>query len=511
MNFTFAVLLISCGLLVGFLCHKLVSHLKLRQSRKKAQEIIEEAKKEYTGKGAAIQAEEQQAEVEEFRQDLKDKICKLDKRNQLLEERIDELSKRLKNRRELASNINKQVGESKNRVEKLTTRKQEKQSLVFSRLEKKADVDKNRVLKNIRDDLVSRAELSANESAKRYKKKIENHCDRFARRILRRVLPRCDIPSPATVSSAALKFPDQDAYNRFRDFYNEHQEKLIETINSDIRFEPEKQLAVIENMEPVQKEIAYRTANNIIQQKKFDFELVKSGVNKYTHRVKQEQHEAAKKSIQKCGLKSVPDKLLKLLGVLQFRTSYGQPQLLHSEEVAKLSALLAAETGADPQLACRAGLLHDVGKAVDRQRESGHAEISGKLAAEAGENEIVQNALRSHHGDHKPNSAESLIVAAADAISGGRPGARKENITDYSERIENLRELAQERPGVRKVYAMNAGRELRIWVDDQRISDEEMSELARRVARDIEKNLTYSGEIKVNTIREKKIIRTAYT
>jgi ribonuclease Y len=269
-------------------------------------------------------------------------------------------------------------------------------------------------------------------------------------------------------------------------------------------------MAVVETLEPVQKEIAHRTLNNIIQQKKFYFELVEDGIERYTSQVKNEQKRAAHEAMNDCRVSDVPERLVELLGVLQFRTSYGQHQLVHSREVAHLGSLMAEEIGADPDLTRRAGLLHDIGKAIDRQRDKGHAVIGAEIAEEEGEHPIVVNGIGSHHGDMEPNSVESLLVAAADAISGSRPGARRENVTNYSERIQALLELAQNRRGVKKVNAMNAGRELRVRVNNKQIRDEDMEQLARDIARDIEDELTYSGEIKINTIRETHITEKAY-
>ncbi len=510
MNLPTLIILIAGGLLTGFLCHKFYSRLKRNKAHRKAEKILRKARRDIEAGQTTEKIKQRQDQIDAFRESLENQIQSLKTEEEELQNRIEEMSERLEHRRELAQNTKQQMEETHSELDDLEAQLTESKSQFRSQLEEKAGLDREQIRQTLKQELISRAELRLGKKSKSYRKRIENHADRLARRFHNRVLPRCDMPSPADVPSAALKFPDQDAYDQLLEFYENHQDHLVDAIGSDIRFEEEKQLAVIENMEPVQKEIAYRTVNNIVQQKKFDFDLIENGVKKYERRVHQDQMEAARRALRRCSIDNVPDELLELLGVLSFRTSYGQPQLLHSMEVSLLSSLMAAEIGADAEQARRAGLLHDIGKAVDRQRDSGHAVISGELAEEAGENEIVTNALRSHHGDFDPNSVESVLVAAADAISGSRPGARKENITDYSERIKNLRKLAKDRPGVRKVYAMAAGRELRIWVDNREIKDSDLPDLARQVASDIEENLTYSGEIKVNTIREKKVFKTAH-
>ncbi len=496
--------------LAGFLLHKVRSFWLLKQAKIRAGEILQRAREEIDG-------EQIQGEIERFseslvrhRELLEKQIASRKKQVNHLETRLESMGERLTGRKKLMDKQQSSVDQMEEQMARLDEQLKDRQRQIVEGLQKKSGEERQAVLQRLKNDLVTNSEMRIMKHCKSHQKFIKNHAGRLARRFHGRIISRCDIPTPADVSSAALKFPDQDAYDRLQDFYEKHGERLIETIDSSIRFEPDKQLAVIENMEPVQKEIAYRTMNNIVQQKKFNFDLVQSGVKKYRSRVRQDQFDAARQALRSCRVSKVPDEIVELLGILQFRTSYGQPQIIHSMEVSRLSSLIAAEIGADADLARRAGLLHDIGKAVDRQRESGHAEISGEIAEEFGESETVINALKSHHGDHEPSAVESIIVATADAISGSRPGARKENVTNYSERIANLRKLASNRPGVRKVYAMSAGRELRIWVDYRKISDADLAGLAREIAHDIEENLTYSGEIKVNAIREMKIIKTAH-
>ncbi|MFP4687761.1 MAG: HDIG domain-containing metalloprotein [bacterium] len=508
-NFIYILLITATGLLIGFLTEKLLRTLKIRKARKKATGIIAGAGDNEEIKTAEYKKKMQ--EVEKYRNQLKKSIGSLKKKIASQEKRTDSLEKRLSKRTTIASNLKEEISEMNSLFSSRRKKNREVIQERLLKLEKKASVNREEIVAALADDLLSETKLACKKMKAGYEKIIEGNQEQIARRTISDTISRVNLPAPTSVPTASLKFPDEDAYIRFQKFYEKYHDDIIETIDSGVRFEEKRQAAIIENMEPVQKEIAYRTLNNIIQQKKFDFKLINKGVNRYKNQVENEKLRAAKMVLRRAGIKEVPDEILSLLGVLQFRTSFGQPQLLHSLEVCRLATLLAAELGADVKLARRAGLLHDIGKAVDRQRESGHALIGAEIAEEAGEHEVVINSIGSHHNDMEATAVESLIVAAADAISGSRPGARQENITNYSERIDNLRKLASKRRGIKKVYIMNAGRELRVWVNHNQISDDQLPKLAHDIASDIEEEMIYSGEIKINTIRRTRFTRTAHT
>lgn len=499
----------AVGGLLGILTQKFVQFVAVARAKKTAREIIQEAESKAN---ASDQLDKDiETQIEEYEQKLSQQISNYEQSLEKQEGRHESLRDRITSREEMIEKNKNQIEEQSASIDNLETEWKSVRSQYIEKLEEKSGEDREEILHKLERELKSQAELTASRMIKSHENTIDTHQDRLAKHVLGSVIPRCDIVNPTDISTAVLKFPDSDAFQQFETFFQEHHDKIVEQIDTDVRIEPEDDMAVIETLEPVQKEIAYRTLNNIIQQKKFHYELVEEGLQRYKSQVENEQLRAARTAMKRCNVEDVPDRMVRLLGVLQFRTSYGQHQLTHSKEVAHLGDLMAREIGADPELTRRAGLLHDIGKAIDRQRESGHAVIGAEIAEEEGEHPIVVNGIGSHHGDMEPNSVESLIVAAADAISGSRPGARRENVTNYSERIESLLELAENRRGVQKVYAMNAGRELRVRVDRNQIRDEQMEELAREIAHDIENELTYSGEIKINTIRETQITRKAHS
>lgn len=494
------------GFLGGYVLHTLVSWFRRRRAERKAEEIIREARE--ATRETPEEIERKKEKLNQYRENLQNEIESIEGEITSHRDRIDSLQERLDNRKNMSDRLRDEVEDLRDTLSEREDQLEDLRNQRIRDLEEKSDTESDVLVDSLENKLISDAELNANSMKSNWGDSIESRKKDVAERILNRTINRCDITTPPEVPSAVLKFPDEEAYEQFHEFYEEHEEQLIEDIDSDVRFDKDQNMAVVETLEPIQKEIAHRTLNNIIQQKKFNYELIPEGVERYTRQVESEQKRAAREALNGAGLSDVPEKLMDLLGVLKFRTSYGQQQLVHSLEVAHLGSLMAEEIGADVESTRRAGILHDVGKAIDRQREQGHAVIGAELAEEAGESDVIVNAIGSHHGDMDAKFVESILVAAADAISGSRPGVRRENVSNYSERIEALRELAGERNGIMKVYAMNAGRELRIRVNKDVISDSDMRDLAKSIANDIEDELTYSGKIKINAIRETKVIKT---
>jgi ribonuclease Y len=501
--------LLSLGIISGYLSYGLLNYYRRRKAKQRAEEILDEARafREETPEEIKVKKEK----LSRYRESIKEDIERYEDQVESRRERVDSIQERIENRSETADKIQEEVEELQTSLQEKKRRLKELVGERNETLEEKAERSREELLDSLEDEILSKNRLVARDLESDRVNSMEGRKRKSSRRILGRTLNRCDVTTPVEIPSAVLKFPDDDAYQQFLEFYEDHQEELIEAIDSDIRFEEDQSMAVVETLKPIQKEIAHRSLNNVIQQKKFNFELIPEGIKRYTRQVESECERAAREAVTDTGVEDVPEELLELLGVLKFRTSYGQQQLVHSLEVSHLGGLMAQEIGADADITRRAGLLHDVGKAIDRQREQGHAVIGAELTEEAGESDVVVNAVGSHHGDMEPEYVESILVAAADAISGSRPGVRRENVTNYSERIESLRELAGERRGIQKVYAMNAGRELRIRVDRHVIHDSEMEDLAKEIAEDIESELTYSGQIKINTIRETKITESIHT
>ena len=277
----------------------------------------------------------------------------------------------------------------------------------------------------------------------------------------------------------------------------------------DIIIDDTPEAVVISCFDPVRKEIAKVALERLITDGRIHPARIEEVVQKVTREIQQKIYEEGEKVLFDLGIHNMSQDGVRALGRLYFRTSYGQNVLNHSREVALIAGMLAAEIGANRELAKRAAVLHDIGKGAESDSDQNHAELGMDIARKMGEDPRVVNAVGSHHNDIEPNCIEAIIVQIADAISAARPGARRETIDNYVKRLENLEAIAEKFSGVEKAYAIQAGRELRILVNNEKISDGEVKELARNIAKQIETDLRYPGRIKLTMIRETRIIEYA--
>ena len=266
---------------------------------------------------------------------------------------------------------------------------------------------------------------------------------------------------------------------------------------------------VISSFDPLRREIAKIALEKLIKDGRIQPARIEEEVERAKEELEGQIKVAGERAVFETGVVDLPPKLIRILGRLHFRTSYGQNVLLHSIEVALIAGALAKELGADEKIAKKAGLLHDIGKAFDHQMEGSHVEIGMKVLEKFNIEKEVISAMKSHHGDFKPETLEAVIVQVADAISASRPGARKDTLENYLKRLESLEKIANSFEGVRKSYALQAGREIRIFVEPEKIDDLGIKKLAQKVAKAIQEELKYPGEIKVTVIRETRVVEYA--
>ena len=286
--------------------------------------------------------------------------------------------------------------------------------------------------------------------------------------------------------------------------------RALETLTGvDIIIDDTPEAVVISCFDPVRKEIAKQSLERLISDGRIHPARIEEIVQKVTREVQNKIYEEGEKALFDLGIHNMPTEGARALGRLYFRTSYGQNVLVHSKEVAEIAGLLAAELGADRELAKRAAILHDIGKGAETDSDQNHAEVGAEIARKMGEVPQVVNAIGAHHNDIEPSSLEAVIVQIADAISAARPGARRETVDNYVNRLENLEKIAEGFTGVEKAYAIQAGRELRILVNNEKIADGEVKELARKIAKQIESDLRYPGRIKLTMLRETRIVEYA--
>ena len=337
-----------------------------------------------------------------------------------------------------------------------------------------------------------------------FQKKLE--ADKKAREILSVAIQRLAADYTSQITVSTIHIPSDDLKGRIigREGRNIRSFEQITGTNLIIDDTPEG--VTVSSHDPVRREIASVTMQNLISDGRIHPARIEEMFHKAEKYVNQQIKDAAAQATFDTGIHDLHPELEKILGRLRYRTSYGQNVLNHSLEVAYLCAMMASELGLDPVPAKRAGLLHDIGKAVDHEIEGSHAVIGADLARRYGEEPLIVHAIEAHHNDVEPNSVVDVLVQAADAVSAARPGARKENIESYIKRLEKLEEMAKSFDGVDRVYAIQAGREVRIIVKPDKISDEQMTILARDVAKKVENEMDYPGQIKVNIIRETRVV-----
>ena len=339
-----------------------------------------------------------------------------------------------------------------------------------------------------------------------FEEKTRDEADALAREIITTAIQRCaaDQVSETTVSVVAL--PNDEMKGRIigREGRNI---RTLETITGvDLIIDDTPEAITLSSFDPVRREVARITLEKLIADGRIHPALIEKIHEKAKREVDQTIRQAGERAVVDAGVNGLHHELVKLLGRLKYRTSYGQNVLNHSLEVSYIAGLMASELGVDVKLAKRAGLLHDIGKALDHEQEGSHIELGVEVAKKYKENDIVVNAIHAHHGDVEPKSAVAVLVQAADAISAARPGARRENLQNYIKRLQQLEELTKSFKGVDSAYAIQAGREVRVIVKPDKVSDEEMVLVARQIVEKIEQEMEYPGQIKVNMIRETRAV-----
>ena len=505
-----AVFLISAviGIFIGILIRKKIAESKMKSAESEAKRILELANKEAENKKKEeiFKAKEEimnsrkelDQEIRERRGEVQKQEERLLQKEENLENKIENLEKREKDldfeskeleekRQELEELQGKQMEELQ-RISRLSI--EEAKKMLLSEVEKQITMEKANIIKDL--------EQKAKETA-----------DKNAKEIIGYAIQKCaaDHTSETTVSIVAL--PNDDMKGRIigREGRNI---KTLETLTGiDLIIDDTPEAVVISGFDPLRREIAKMSLEKLIE----DGRIHPAKIEEMVEKSREELETIIKEEGERAAMEAVviglhPD-IIKLLGKLKYRTSYGQNVLNHSIEVSNLARIMAEELGLDPKVARRAGLLHDIGKALDHDMEGTHVEIGVDILKKYKESEIVINAVQAHHGDVEPKTIEAVLVQAADAISASRPGARRETLEAYIKRLQQLEEIADSFEGVEKSFAIQAGREVRIIVKPEKITDSEMTLLARDVTKRIEDEMDYPGQIKVNIIRETRVVEYA--
>lgn len=512
---TVAVLTLLIGLFAGSLLAKKNHAKKLNEAHLTASDIINNAKKEADTlkkeKVLAAQDETHQyrQEVEAELKERRQEVSKQENRLLQREETLDKKDNLIEEKSALLTSRNEKLNEQQKALE---LKNQEANNLIEQRQEALYEVSKmseeqakNEILGKLNDELLSeRARLVQDQ-----KETIKNQVDKYARKMIVEAIQRsaADVVSETTVS--VVNLPSDDMKGRIIGREGRNIRSFEALTGIDLIIDDTPEVVVLSGFDPIRREIAKRTLEKLIEDGRIHPARIEEMVDKSRKEVNDEIYQAGESALIELGIHNMHPELIKILGRLKYRTSYGQNVLNHSVEVAKLTATLAAELGLDEKLAARAGLLHDIGKAIDHEVEGTHVEIGVELAKKYHEPEVVINTIASHHGDVEPTNLISVLVSASDSISSARPGARSESLENYIRRLEKLEEIANSYKGVKQSYAIQAGREIRIIVEPDQVSDDELTLLSHEITHKIENELEYPGNIKVTLIREKRAVDTA--
>ena len=502
-----AIFLISAVIFsfVGYTMRKRIAESKIRVAEEEAKRIIDSAAKEAENKKKEeiIKAKE---EIMNSRKELDDEIKERRSEVQLQERRILQKEENLENKLEQLEQREQNLQKKNNEVESKkseieeTINKQKEELQRISRLS--VEEAKQYLLSEVEKSIVTeKAEL-----IRRLDEEAKEKAQKNAKEIIGYAIQKCatDHTSETTVSIVSLPSDDMKGRIIGREGRNI---KTLETLTGiDLIIDDTPEAVVISGFDPLRREVAKIALEKLIDDGRIHPAKIEEMVEKAKEEVSAIIKEEGERAVMETGVIGLHPDLIKLIGKLKYRTSYGQNVLNHSIEVSNLARIMADELGLDTKVARRAGLLHDIGKALDHDMEGTHVEIGVEILKKYKENPIVINAVEAHHEDVEPQSIEAVLIQAADAISASRPGARRETLENYIKRLQNLEGIADSFDGVEKSFAIQAGREIRVLVKPEKISDDQMVVLSRDIAKKIEDEMEYPGQIKVNVIRESRVV-----
>lgn len=493
------------GLLIGYIYRKNVGEKAIGSAEQKAKNLILDAenKSETIKKEIILEAKEEahkmrgdiEREVRERRQEIQRSERRLIQKEESLDKKIENIEKKeesitrkeqsiIEKQKELDGFIEKQIAELE-RISGYTA--EEAKQILLAETEKDVRREASIMIKDI-------------------EAKAKDEADKKAKEIISGAIQRCAADHVAESTVSVVNLPNDEMKGRIigREGRNI---RAIETLTGiDLIIDDTPEAVILSGFDPVRREVARLALEKLIVDGRIHPARIEEMVEKAEKEVNAIIKEEGEQATFEVGIHNLHPELVKLLGRLKYRTSYGQNVLKHSVEVAHLAGLMAGELGLDIKLAKRAGLLHDIGKALDHEVEGTHVDIGMDVLKRYKESEAVINGMAAHHGDYEPKSMEAVLIAAADALSAARPGARRETLDAYIKRLEKLEEIANTTPGVDKSFAIQAGREIRIIARPEEMNDEEIVFLAREISKKIESELEYPGQIKVNVVRETRAI-----
>lgn len=499
------VVALLAGLAAGYVYRKNIAEKKIGRAEETVVKLIEDAQKkaEAIRKETVLEAKEEVHKLRnEFDKETKERRneqAKLERRLIQREESLDKKNDAVEQKEQQLDRKLKDISKTKEDISKLRDQQ-------IEQLERIADLTSDQAKGLLLEKVESEARHDMAVMLRDIEMKAKDEAEKKARNILSLAIQRCAADHVAETTISVVALPNDEMKGRIIGREGRNIRALETATGIDLIIDDTPEAVILSGFDPVRREVARVALEKLIIDGRIHPARIEEMVNKAKKEVDNQIREAGDAAVFDVGIHSLHPELVKLLGRLRYRTSYGQNVLKHSLEVAHLAAIMAEEIGANAKLAKRAGLLHDIGKAVDHEMEGSHAQLGADLAAKYKENADVVNAIAAHHQDVEAKTVEAVLVQAADAVSAARPGARRESLDNYVKRLEALEEIANSFNGVEKSYAVQAGREVRIIVRPEDVDEVGTTLMARDIVKKIEKDLDYPGQIKVNVIRETRAV-----
>ena len=484
---------------------KKIAESAIGSAEKEADNILISAKKEAEAKKKEILLEAKEEslkvknEIEKETRERKQEIQKFEKRLMQKEETLEKKSQTLEKKEEIHQEKLIKLEEERENIEKISNKKIEELERISGFTTEQA---KDYLLSSLEDELVHEKVLRIKE----IEASIKQEADKKAKQIIGLAIQRCAVDHVTESTVSVVPLPNDEMKGRIIGREGRNIRAIESLTGIDIIIDDTPEAVILSGFDPMKREIARIALEKLILDGRVHPAKIEEMVEKAKKEVETMIREEGESACLEIGVHGVHPEIIRLLGKMKFRTSYGQNVLKHSLEVAHLTGIMAGDLGLDVTLAKRAGLLHDIGKAIDYDMEGSHVELGSAICKKYKENSVVINAIESHHGDKEPTSLIAVLVQAADAISAARPGARRETLETYIKRLQNLESIAESFEGVERSFAIQAGRELRIMISPEAVDDDRLVILAREISKKIEEELEYPGQIKVNLIRETRVV-----
>ena len=503
-----AVLGLGIGILIGYIIRKNISSKTIGSAEQQAMNIVQSAKNqsETIRKEAELEAKEEahriRDDVDREVRDRRSEVSRQERRVQQKEDQADRKLEQIERRENRITQTEKEIEKKQQKADDLLQQQ-------MTELERISGYTAEEAKRILLEDVEKQCRHEASQMIQDIRTEAKEEADAKAKEIITGAIQRCAADHVAESTLSVVNLPNDDMKGRIIGREGRNIRTLETLTGADLIIDDTPEAITVSCFEPVRREVARLALEKLIADGRIHPTHIEEMVEKARREVDAVIRSEGERAVLETGARGIHPELQKLLGRLHYRTSYGQNVLQHSIEVSHIAGMMAAELGADVQTAKRAGLLHDIGKAVDHEMEGTHVSLGVEFCRKYREKEDVLHAIQAHHGDVECKTLVACLVQAADAISAARPGARRENLENYIKRLEKLEEITSSYPGVEKSYAIQAGREVRVMVKPEQVSEDQMVILARELAHRIENELEYPGQIKVHVLRETKAVEYA--